>query len=777
MVVPPAEVDALLQTLRPVTDVARQIGTDDFMKSYCVDLERLALQAHLSAADEARGSLRNDGVNVNRSGGISSGAGGASGGGGGGGGNTAATTAAIGALAELANVGRQMQGSSSSAFGHEYVVEAILLEGKLEVLVRSLLALECWRTQVLFPPEQPLDDDEEEKKKKKGKDEETVDTNGDGRGKDTDAVVLETDESGAFDIDGAAVSASSDASNVDDTKKLSHCQDYHQYQRGLAPLLAQNKNSLRAAFILHAETTIVSLLSLIFYRREAFDDDCLSGEVAVALVDYVARCHTALAVPLSHNPMVSKQRTVVMTSNQVPIPTRTALEEIQHSTLDAQYKTSMAALNLAQYLCQHVEELPLAARSRLLETHDFPLLMIPLIEEPPWTRRREKVMRRHRPDGDVGVDKTAAADTTTTMVWEKYVDGDWSEVEPDELLRLTKCEAQPWLVLYHLLCNSPSCREAYGLNTYRKAQLLRARKYLVAALTDQLPIMADLARYLDELSIMGVPEATEATRGRGGGGLAGGGRGGGSGGMLLMEQVDTLREDVVRTAGRQGWAAVVKEQFDSVFSKVTDAKDESLRLISSEVYDERFESVLVGGGGDDGGTSDGKEVGRDIGASLQRRPISSIVVSVARNAGSDDSFLVDCFQLVPDEGGKSASLVESPDGSGAFLRTKFKVTLLDGSSNVSSLVVPSGATINAKIFYHGIENTSTLLKLKSIDLPTTQADVKSKKEWRQLGSLDDNLVVQLAFKLISSEEGNGASSTPHWTLSQAFVSRPETTCI
>ena len=138
MIVPPGEVDALLQALRPVTDVAGQIGTDAFMKTYCVDLERLALQAHLSAADEARGSVTNDGVNVN--GGISS-AGGAA----------TATTAAIGALAELANVG-QLQGSSSSAFGHEYVVEAILLEGKLEVLVRTLLALECWRTHVLFPP-------------------------------------------------------------------------------------------------------------------------------------------------------------------------------------------------------------------------------------------------------------------------------------------------------------------------------------------------------------------------------------------------------------------------------------------------------------------------------------------------------------------------------------------------------------------------------------------------------------------------------------------------
>lgn len=88
--------------------------------------------------------------------------------------------------------------------------------------------------------------------------------------------------------------------------------------------------------------------------------------------------------------------------------------------------------------------------------------------------------------------------------------------------------------------------------------------------------------------------------------------------------------------------------------------------------------------------------------------------------------------------------------------------------------MPPRAHINAKIFYQGIESTLTLLELESIDLPTTQAEVKSKKEWRQLGSLGDKLVVQLGFKLLSSEEDNGAGSTPQWTLSQAFVSQPET---
>ena len=55
----------------------------------------------------------------------------------------------------------------------------------------------------------------------------------------------------------------------------------------LAPLLAENKNSLRCAFSLHVETTIISLLNLIFYHRAACDE--IDAEIAVCLVDYCAR--------------------------------------------------------------------------------------------------------------------------------------------------------------------------------------------------------------------------------------------------------------------------------------------------------------------------------------------------------------------------------------------------------------------------------------------------------------------------------------------------------
>ena len=49
-------------------------------------------------------------------------------------------------------------------------------------------------------------------------------------------------------------------------------------------------------------------------------------------------------------------------------------------------------------------------------------------------------------------------------------------------------------------------RERYNLNSFRKGQLLRVRKYLNEVLLDQLPFLADIMRYMDELAISEVPQ-------------------------------------------------------------------------------------------------------------------------------------------------------------------------------------------------------------------------------------------------------------------------------
>ena len=202
-----------------------------------------------------------------------------------------------------------------------------------------------------------------------------------------------------------------------------------------------------------------------------------------------------LGTPEGSNPALRQQKSPLSASNLTKyLETRSRLDEIQDSVYEASYKTAVAAVSLSRYLCENVEELPASIVSRMLEVQDFPLLMVPLIEEPPWTRRRQ-------------VEKNEDGRTTTRIVWEKLNDNnEWSEVLPKDLLVLSKNDGQPWLALFHLTA-SKVCRETYGLDEFRKAQLMRLRRYIHEALMDQLPVLQEVARYLDELSMLGVPAA------------------------------------------------------------------------------------------------------------------------------------------------------------------------------------------------------------------------------------------------------------------------------
>jgi len=127
-------------------------------------------------------------------------------------------------------------------------------------------------------------------------------------------------------------------------------------------------------------------------------------------------------------------------------------EELLSQANELQFQVGVTAVAVLRFLCEHIESLPLAVFNRLISTHDILLSLIPLIENPPWTRRR-------------------AADGK----WQKLVDFKWDNVDPGDLLKLTKYEGQAWLALYHLVC-SAELRKKYHFNSFRKKTLLRVRK-------------------------------------------------------------------------------------------------------------------------------------------------------------------------------------------------------------------------------------------------------------------------------------------------------------
>lgn len=113
----------------------------------------------------------------------------------------------------------------------------------------------------------------------------------------------------------------------------------------------------------------------------------------------------------------------------------------------------------------------------MMDETDVPMILVPLLEAKPWLR------------------------TNLKNEEEKFEDQRWQVVKPEDKMKLCKTEAQIWLTLYNLFLTQDSNRR-YEITTNRKQNLLRLRKFMNEVLIDQLPMLADMHRALEELSLM-----------------------------------------------------------------------------------------------------------------------------------------------------------------------------------------------------------------------------------------------------------------------------------
>jgi len=265
MVSPGLETSTLLQSIYALTSPT-QVGTTKFMTSYCINLEKLSIQAHLSA--RFIGSLQSSTVNINGSGGV---------------GGVVATPGLGDILSTLSNSNNNNFSALNGIEEEEYIVQAFLDDTtKIECLVGTLLSIELWREHVLFGS-----------------------SNGSKQGRSQNCTAISEEEI-EFEIEGGQRDELNDCYNElndvdggDNAICTSSLAEYTnptssskvEVEVGLAHRLASNNNALRTAFILHAETTIISLLSLIFYK--GIPPELLDGssgdDVLLSLIDYCAR--------------------------------------------------------------------------------------------------------------------------------------------------------------------------------------------------------------------------------------------------------------------------------------------------------------------------------------------------------------------------------------------------------------------------------------------------------------------------------------------------------
>lgn len=236
---------------------------------------------------------------------------------------------------------------------------------------------------------------------------------------------------------------------------------------------------------------------------------------------------------------------------------------------------------------------------------------------------------------------------------------------------------------------------------------------------DQLPILTDVMRYMDELALLNVSETST-----------------GQGAALLMQQVDRFREDIVRPC--REWEEVVERQ-SRTFFLISDAKDEDLRLIAG-IYNE--ENVGTFWNAD---------------AHVHEKHLPVVDSIGIRCLSSVDGVMVNVCNLTPTE--KETIL---PTDHGEFRRIKMKVHY----TNPDELYrFGTDLSLEAAISVHEMPNFK-LLTFQSSLAPRKDCEM----EWIQLGRTeDDGFALQLGFK---ASRGSEPGNYPSFELRQAFISQP-----
>lgn len=498
--------------------------------------------------------------------------------------------------------------------------------------------------------------------------------------------------------------------------------------------LVELKATMRGYFCLFHEATLINLLAVCMHHSHAVD---ALGEDAVELVDYLARrlvdlnhrgrewamrgaenCDDrflSLKSEVSGDTEGTDSRLAKAHAEAERLDKQTPLQSLEDQAVDVIVQVSVGAVTLMRYICEHINGLPLSVLVRVIDTHDILCSIIPIIENPPWSRRLKK-----------------------SGVWQKLVDNAWEEVEVSDLLKLTKTEGQVWLALFSLVCNN-EVRKRYHFNSFRKGQLLRARKYMNEVLLDQLPVLADVQRFIDELAMMDVSQPTAE-------------QGGSS--VLRMEQVGSTQEKLKA----RNWEEVAAKALGAEgFGAQSDATDADLRRLIDNVYAlDGVDDVL-------NSESEANKV------ELYSQQLSSLDICILSGEGHLELVRVS-YELAPGEANRIGKA--TPTDQGDFVRRRWIVPKEVMSSQPASADVPFSScssdtvaemlpcVLKAELSFTGLSPVTCAVasQLVAFDSALPQ------KRWVQLGAIKEKIAIQV--QLVRDTEG------APFRVADAFISTP-----
>jgi hypothetical protein len=201
-----------------------------------------------------------------------------------------------------------------------------------------------------------------------------------------------------------------------------------------------------------------------------------AGEAILDLIDYVFR-QFQLAVAWKHSD--HQQQLDINT-----LLNKSEEERFEESIKEMEFSMAMTCLGLFRSISDQINDVPLSALNLMLVEKDMIVTLVQMIEKSPWIRKRKEL--------------------------EKFENGTWHRIQPDDLEVVTKLEGQVWLALMNLTLEN-ECKKKYQYSKQNQSVVLRLKEYISQNTVDQLPPLVDLQRYLEELLMMSPPDYLQVT--------------------------------------------------------------------------------------------------------------------------------------------------------------------------------------------------------------------------------------------------------------------------
>ncbi|XP_021704309.1 zinc finger MYND domain-containing protein 10 homolog [Aedes aegypti] len=270
------------------------------------------------------------------------------------------------------------------------------------------------------------------------------------------------------------------------------------------PQLLESSN-LQASFVLYSvlyyEVNAIALLETLLFHQTCCE---ALGDTALDLIDYCAQA-LGLLVGYANNKHNDVEDPKELLQEQT-------VDEFKRMKTEMDFKIGLKCVSITSHLMNNLSVLPLSATNRTIKTHDVPCLIAEILHSKPWLRR-------------------------TAKGFEKFLEGHWTPVYGDDILKVTKDEVQAWFCLYALLFNENAMRN-YEATDFRRKEIGRCVGLLNDHILDQVPVLAQLKQFLCTFQM-------------------GSGQTGKQPDKLLLDELPEIKEALLTAAKKVGWNAII----------------------------------------------------------------------------------------------------------------------------------------------------------------------------------------------------------------------------